>query len=466
LFQHRIIWPPIGAEDSMSGSWIPGGGATSGGDKFVGTEDGDVADGLSGNDRLEGGGGDDTLLGGEGQDSLIGGTGADSLVGGDGSDAYVIDNPGDEIVELADQGTDIVYTTLESYVLPENVEKVFGTNQHGQSLTGNELRNALFGVNGDDTLSGLGGSDYLQADKGNDLLDGGEGNDTLLGGEGDDTLIGGGGNDFLNGGAGTDTAVFTGASTDYSFSSQQLGSVWYTRVVDSRENGDGVVMLERTGTGAETSTVEKLQFTDGVVDSSTVCFLPGTLVRTPEGAAPIETLKAGDLVLTADGRAAPVRWMGRQTVSTRFADPLRVMPIRIAAGALGENLPERDLYVSPDHALLIDGVLVQAGALVNGRSITRRTDMLEVFTYWHLELADHALILAEGVQAETFVDNVDRLAFDNWEEHLEAMGMLPPVPEMSLPRVKSARQLPVATRRRLAARADELLEAQGLQMAG
>jgi hypothetical protein len=183
-----------------------------------------------------------------------------------------------------------------------------------------------------------------------------------------------------------------------------------------------------------------------------VCFYPGTLVRTPEGEVAVETLRAGDLVLTACGRAAPVRWLGRQTVSTRFADPLRLLPVRITAGTLGENSPKRDLLVSPDHALLVDGVLVQAGALVNGTTVRREAGVPEVFTYWHIELHDHALILAEGVPAETFIDNVARLAFDNWDEH-EAAGSEAPIAEMELPRAKSARQVPMATRRRLAAHA-------------
>ena len=187
-----------------------------------------------------------------------------------------------------------------------------------------------------------------------------------------------------------------------------------------------------------------------------VCFMPGTLVATPSGERAVETLAAGELVLTACGRAAPVRWLGRQTVSTRFADPLRVLPVRIAAGALGEGLPRRDLLLSPDHALLVDGALAQAGALVNGATVRREAGVPEVFTYWHVELHDHALVLAEGVPAETFIDNVARLAFDNWAEH-EAAGSEAPIAEMALPRAKSARQLPRATRRRLAERAALLL---------
>jgi hypothetical protein len=189
-----------------------------------------------------------------------------------------------------------------------------------------------------------------------------------------------------------------------------------------------------------------------------VCFYPGTLVATPSNERAVETLRAGDLVLTADGGAAPIRWLGRQTVSTRFSDPVRVLPVRIAAGALGENLPVRDLVLSPDHALLVDGVLVQAGALVNGTTIRREADVPEVFTYWHIELADHALVLAEGTPAETFIDNVARLAFDNWDEH-EAAGSEAPIAEMALPRAKSLRQVPLATRRRLADRAALLLSA-------
>ncbi len=184
-----------------------------------------------------------------------------------------------------------------------------------------------------------------------------------------------------------------------------------------------------------------------------ICFYPGTLVRTPDGEVAVETLTIGDLVLTSEGKAMPVRWLGRQTVSTLFADPLRVLPIRIQAGALGDSLPTRDLLVSADHALLVDGVLIQAGALVNGTTITREHAVPQVFTYWHVELADHSLILAEGVPAETFVDNVDRLAFDNWDGHEALHGDQPAIAEMDLPRAKSARQVPIATRQRLAAHA-------------
>jgi hypothetical protein len=179
------------------------------------------------------------------------------------------------------------------------------------------------------------------------------------------------------------------------------------------------------------------------------CFLGGTLISTLEGEKRIDTLSVGDLVLTDAGDAVPVRWIGRRTVSTMFADPLRTLPVRIRAGALGGNLPANDLLISPDHALLIGDTLVNAGALVNGTSVVRETEMPRNFVYYHIEVDDHALILAEGVSAETFIDHVDRMTFDNWAEHAEIFGDTPEKPEMPYPRVKSTRQLPRAIRAQL-----------------
>jgi hypothetical protein len=183
------------------------------------------------------------------------------------------------------------------------------------------------------------------------------------------------------------------------------------------------------------------------------CFMPGTLIRTPAGELRVETLAIGDEVLTSAGEVRPVKWVGRQTVSTVFGDPLRVLPIRIQAGSLAENVPCRDLFVSADHALLVDGVLINAGALVNGTSITRTRDVPATFTYYHVELHDHSLVLAENTPAETFVDNVDRLAFDNWAEHEALYPDAQPIAEMPYPRAKAARQVPQSLRERLRARA-------------
>jgi hypothetical protein len=249
------------------------------------------------------------------------------------------------------------------------------------------------------------------------------------------------------------------------------GSNLWTKALDalSVKADKGATSLNDTITvnayfGAYTSpTTPNVSATDVVLTNGSVpCFYPGTLIRTPRGEVAVETLKHGDLVLTHDGREIPVAWLGRQTVSTVFADKLRVLPIRIKAGALGENVPVRDLLVSPDHAMFVAGVLIHAGALVNDTSIVREANVPTIFTYFHVEVADHSLILAEGAPAETFVDNVDRLGFDNWNEYEALYPEGRTVEEMPYPRAKARRQVPVSIRVALAARAEAIGEVTGV----
>jgi hypothetical protein len=182
-----------------------------------------------------------------------------------------------------------------------------------------------------------------------------------------------------------------------------------------------------------------------------MCFAPGTRIATEAGERAVEALRPGDLVTLADGTAAAVRWLGTQTVATRFADPIRVLPVRIRAGALATNLPRRDLLLSPCHGVLIDDMLVQAGALVNGESIVRETDMPEMFRYYHVELDRHALLLAEGVAAESFLDGVAAMPFDNAADR----GGREVPDELPYPRIKAHRQVPTRLRAAIAARASE-----------
>jgi Hint domain len=188
-----------------------------------------------------------------------------------------------------------------------------------------------------------------------------------------------------------------------------------------------------------------------------VCFMPGTLIATPVGDTLVEDLRIGDMVTTADGRSSPVRWIGRQTVAPVFADEAG-LPVRVKAGALADAIPSRDLLLSPDHALMIDGVLIHAGAMVNGVSIVRERDVPVMFTYFHVETENHALILAEGAVAETFIDNVDRMRFDNWPEYQALYPDARPMAELPFPRAKGFRQVPMAVRAMLAARATLIAE--------
>jgi hypothetical protein len=222
-------------------------------------------------------------------------------------------------------------------------------------------------------------------------------------------------------------------------------------------SGADADQIVASSTDPSTGFINQVKLTNGaVVEQLSICFMPGTMIRTPEGEAPVETLQRGDLVLTAQGEARPVVWVGRQTIVSRFSDPVRNWPIRIAAGALADNVPSRDLLVSPEHALLVEDVLVNAAALLNGTSIRREMQVPDTFVYHHVELEDHALVLAENVPAETFVDNVDRRHFDNWAEHDALYPEGRTVAELPQPRVKAQRQLPASIRQALAARAAAL----------
>jgi hypothetical protein len=239
-----------------------------------------------------------------------------------------------------------------------------------------------------------------------------------------------------------ETINFQGDPEDYIFSGS-FGSGWIG------QDEEGLFWLFTND-----NTIADGAIINADTNPFTVCFLADTFIATPDGPRAVETLAPGDLVLLADGRAAPVRWLGVQTIVKAFVDPLRSFPIRIAAGALGEGLPVRDLFVSPDHALFLDGALVQAGALVNGSTVCRVADVPDTFRYFHVELDEHALLLAEGVPTESFLDTVTRRRFDNAADYEARVGAATArIAEMSVPRVKSARQLPQATRRRLAVRA-------------
>lgn len=175
-----------------------------GNDVFWGLGGDDVANGGAGNDQLRGDEGNDILNGEGGNDVLDGGAGADAMTGGAGNDVYKVDDLGDVVVELEDEGTDtIVWNAggdldLASHPHIENAE----LGENGVNLSGTEGDNELTGNDGGNTISGLGG---------NDVISGLDGDDVLNGGDGDDVLNGGAGADTLDGGLGADTFVFASA---------------------------------------------------------------------------------------------------------------------------------------------------------------------------------------------------------------------------------------------------------------
>jgi hypothetical protein len=169
---------------------------------------------------------------------------------------------------------------------------------------------------------------------------------------------------------------------------------------------------------------------DGDPDGDPMCFLRGTSIATPAGEVCIEDLQIGDLVQTMRGKAMAIKWIGhhsyRRSGRTWNAG---VVPIRVSKHALGESMPHKDLYLSPGHALFVDGDLIRVQDLVNGISIAPAvpTDG-EMIEYFHIVLDAHEVILAEGMPVESFLlDAGSHERFANFAEfaRLYPDGSLP-----------------------------------------
>jgi hypothetical protein len=247
------------------------------------------------------------------------------------------------------------------------------------------------------------------------------GDDTLIGGAGDDVLFGGGGDDMLSvgggdtadGGAGDDTFVIdgdalTGGGTITIDGGEENETAGDTLDLSGFITPGNIVYTDTDpGQGGMTGTATlddgtEVDFTH--IEHVIICFAAGTRILTPHGQRPIEDLRPGDAVVTADNGVQTLRWTGRRRVAGRG----RFAPVRIRAGAL-EN--DRDLLVSPQHRMLhrstaanlyFDSpeVLIPAKHLVNGATIVQH-DLAQV-EYIHLMFDRHEIVLAEGCPSESF----------------------------------------------------------------
>ena len=142
------------------------------------------------------------------------------------------------------------------------------------------------------------------------------------------------------------------------------------------------------------------------------CFAVGTAIQTSDGPRLVETIRVGDHVVCLNGSSQPVVWVGRRVVDcARHPRPEAVWPVRVTRGGLGANVPSCDLYLSPDHAILVDGALVPVGRLVNGTSIMQVER--SAVTYFHIELPSHSVLFAEGLPVESYLNIGDRINFDD-----------------------------------------------------
>jgi Hint domain-containing protein len=143
-----------------------------------------------------------------------------------------------------------------------------------------------------------------------------------------------------------------------------------------------------------------------------LCFAAGTRIATPHGHCLVEQLRIGDTVMTVSGARQQVQWIGRRRVDCRrHAKADRVMPIRVAPHAFGDGRPGRTLWLSPDHSVFVEGVLIPVRFLINDDTIAQIE--VNAITYYHIELPKHDVVLAEGLPVETYLETGGRDAFDN-----------------------------------------------------
>lgn len=203
--------------------------------------------------------------------------------------------------------------------------------------------------------------------------------------------------------------------TNTALSAGQIRSITFTSLVGDTYSGMG---------------------SDRPVISFMTCFTAGTRIETSHGPRRIETLRVGDLVVTRDHGAQPIRWIGMRALDARdlAANP-NLRPIRIAKGSMGKGLPLRDLVVSPQHRMLVASriatrmfgsqeVLVAAKHLLGFPGITIWEDCPSV-TYWHFICDRHEIVLSEGAATESlYLGDQAFLALDH-EHRREIADLFP-----------------------------------------
>lgn len=213
----------------------------------------------------------------------------------------------------------------------------------------------------------------------------------------------------FNGGSGFD--VGDRIETEYSYIVRPQGSTdpadnitIYMLEIDA--DGQGIASDARLEPGVIYDIIA-VDANDPVVPYSSlfVCLASGTRIATPKGDRAIDTLNAGDLVLTLDRGPQPILWAGQRKLTFPESPP-RQKPVLIGRGRLGAGLPRRDLILSPQHRLLVfHGESRQA--LVKSRKLSELPGIRGMpgrrrVTYHTVLLPRHEIIFAEGAAVETF----------------------------------------------------------------
>jgi hypothetical protein len=187
-------------------------------------------------------------------------------------------------------------------------------------------------------------------------------------------------------------ALLNQTTVTASFTNNQVFGLSLGQIADGTANASGTTFL--------------------TTEPAMSCFATGTRITTDAGEVPVENLRIGDRIIAQFG--APLQcvvWLGcRRVDCRRHASPPNVWPVRIVASALGEGRPHRDLWLSPEHAVYLHGVLIPIRLLINGSTIEQV--QLDAVTYHHVELPRHNVLLAERLAVESYLDTGNRADFD------------------------------------------------------
>ena len=164
----------------------------------------------------------------------------------------------------------------------------------------------------------------------------------------------------------------------------------------------------------------------GVSDGSDSCFLAGSLIKTPDGLAEVEDLRIGDEIITyVDGveTIRHVTWAGRSQCNVRrhLLPDQAGYPVRILKNAISDNVPFKDMLITAEHCLFFNGRFIPARMLVNNRSVFYDMSITS-YDYYHIETADHSVIMADGVLTESYLDTGNRYFFNRQESVVSIRG--------------------------------------------
>ncbi|MGB1236331.1 MAG: Hint domain-containing protein, partial [Planktomarina sp.] len=404
----------------------------------------------TGDDEIHGNGGDDTIYAMAGNDLVYGGDGDDNIHG-DNSPVTNTIGPMDDTLH-GDAGNDFI------------------SGNSGEDLIfGGDDNDTIYGGADNDSVKGDAGNDTISGDSGEDLLSGGTGDDTIYGGTGDDRIGGGDGEDaiYVNDGTSSDHDTVDagdGADTIYAGFGDHIlggqnagtagdgsasadndvldftsaiptgGSYTIDTVSDTASGGngngfDGTVRFYDSN-GDETG---KITFED--IETFVMCFTPGTMIKTRKGEVDVAKLRVGDKVLTRDNGFQAVRWVGAKTLDQDvLAAKEELRPVRISKGALGDNLPERDMLVSPQHRMLVGNAATELWfgseeVLVAAKHLTCLAGVEvvgpEEVTYIHVMFDAHEIICGDGSWTESFQPGDQSLGSLDSEARSELFELFP-----------------------------------------